>query len=326
MIKDSDAPMLSVIIPVYNTAPYLSKCIDSVLNQSLQDIEVLIINDQSTDGSEIIIQEYARRCHAVKIFSTAKKSLAGGARNIGIEHARGKYIGFVDSDDWIDTNMYSNMIALLEQSGADIGICGVMKEYESPYDVYYKYNYQIENILEGKYAFQLLARQFNQDLSISPIACNKVYKADFLARHHFSFLSDNYNEDDVFNYLCFSKADKVAVTPNTFYHYYQRNSSITHSFSQKHMDDLLDAFNEIKRYMEINDLFDTYKKHYYAYFEKCSGFVFNLLILNEQSMEIQNKYLRYFFKKSQCNLNVQDYLEYCGAQRLRNFFNPTPIK
>ena len=193
--------------------------------------------------------------------------------------------------------MYANMISLLEQSGADIGICGVMKRYASPYDAYYKYNYQIENILEGKFAFQLLARQFNQDLSIKSIACNKVYKSSFLATHNFLFLSNNYNEDDVFNYLCFSKADKVAITPNTFYHYYQRNSSITHSFSQKHMDDLLYAFDEIKMYMEINEIFETYKKHYYAYFEKCSGFVFNLLILNEQSVEVQNKYLQYFFSK-----------------------------
>ena len=77
MIKDSDAPMVSVIVPVYNTAPYIRTCIDSVLNQSLQDIEIIVVNDQSTDGSEIIIQEYAGRYDSIKIFSTTKKSLAG---------------------------------------------------------------------------------------------------------------------------------------------------------------------------------------------------------------------------------------------------------
>jgi glycosyltransferase involved in cell wall biosynthesis len=325
MIKESEAPIVTVIIPVYNTELYLNKCIDSVLNQSLQDVEVLIVNDQSTDNSENIIQEYALRYSAIKTFSTTKKSLAGGSRNIGLQHARGKYIGFVDSDDWIDTNMYLNIVTLLEKSDADIGICGVMKEYESPYDVYHKYNYQIENILEGKFAFQLLARQFNQDLSISPIACNKVYKSSFLKTHNFTFLSNNYNEDDVFNYLCFSKANKVAITPNTFYHYYQRTNSITHSFSQKHMDDLLEAFNEIRKYLEIDKLFKIHKRHYYAYFEKCSAFVFNLLVLNEQSVDAQNKYLQYFFLKSQSSLNISDYLEYCGALRLRNFLNPSPI-
>jgi len=326
MIKDSDNPIISVIVPVYNTEFYLKKCLDSLVNQSLHNIEVLIIDDQSDDGSGKIIQEYRQRYKFMKAFSTSKRSLAGGSRNIGLLHARGKYIGFVDSDDWIDTNMYLKMVSLLEDSKADIAICGVMKEYGSPFDAYYKYDYHIENILDGNYAFQLLAHQFNQDLSISPIACNKVYNANFLKRNDFCFITNNYCEDDVFNYQCLSKANKVAITPNTFYHYYQRNNSITHSFSQKHIDDLVYAFEVIKEYLENDGLFETHKKHYYCYFEKCAAFVLNLLILKENNYEAQTKYLRHFFEKSKLVLNISDYLEHCGVQRLRNFFNPLPIK
>jgi len=326
MISYSDNPILTVIVPVYNTATYLVKCLDSIVNQSLKDIELLIINDQSTDGSEAIIHQYTAKNKAIKSFCTATKTLAGGSRNLGIHHAKGKYVGFVDSDDWIDTNMYEKAIGLLEKSMADIAICGVIKEYESPFDAYYKYTYNVENIIEGRFAFELLTRRFNQDISISPIACNKVYKLSFLRQYKLFFLPNNYNEDDLFNYQCFIKANKVAITPNTFYHYYQRNNSITHSFSKKHIEDLMEAFLVMKEYMERDNLFEPYKNHFYSYFEKCASFVLNLLILKEQNIEIQNKYLQYFLSKSQSFLYTPDYLEYCGAQRLRNLFNPLPIK
>jgi glycosyltransferase involved in cell wall biosynthesis len=326
MINFTDNPILTVIVPVYNTESYLSKCLDSIVNQSLKNIELLIVNDQSTDNSEIIIKEYAKKYNAIKCFSTSSRSLAGGSRNIGLHHAKGKYIGFVDSDDWIDSNMYEKIVELLERTKADIAVCGVMKEYESPFEAYYKYTYETENVIEGSFAFELLTRRFNQDISISPIACNKVYKSNFLRHHKLAFLKNNYNEDDLFNYLCLLYAEKVAITPNTYYHYYQRNNSITHSFSKKHIDDLFEAFAFIKKHIDDNNLFETHKNHYYAYFERCSAFVLNLMIFKEQEVKKQNKYFQYYLSKSQSFLLIPEYFEYCGAQRLRNFFNPLPIK
>lgn len=326
MITHSDNPTLSVIVPVYNTADYLTKCLDSIINQSLKDIEVLIVNDQSTDGSETLMHHYAQKHSAIRCFSTETKSLAGGSRNLGLQNAKGKYVGFVDSDDWIDSNMYNKMVGILEKSQADIAICGVAKEYDSPFDVYYKYTYEIENIIEGSFAFDLLTRRFNQDISISPITCNKVYRLSFLKQYELSFLVNNFNEDDAFNYLCFLNAKKVGIVPDAYYHYYQRNNSITHTFSRKHIDDLLKAFGALKSYLEINKLFEKYKKNYYSYLEKCSAFVLNLMLLKEQSCEIQNQYLQYLLEKSQSFLCFPDYIEYCGAQRLKNFFNPLVIK
>ena len=326
MISSSANPLLSVIVPVYNTEDYLAKCLDSITNQSFKSMELLIVNDRSTDGSEAIIEYYKNKNTAIRTFCTDIKSLAGGARNIGLENAKGKYIGFVDSDDWVDTNMYEKIIALLERSNADIALSGVIKEYESPSDAYYKYTYNSENVIDASFAFDLLTRRFNQDISISPIACNKVYKRSFLKKHNLSFLPNNYNEDDLFNFQCFLKANKIAIAPNTYYHYYQRTNSITHSFSKKHIDDLLDVFAIIKEYLDTNKLFEQHKSHYFSYFEKCSGFVLNLMIIKEQNIEIQNKYLQYFLFKSQPLLWIPDYFEFCGAQKLRNFFNPPPIK
>lgn len=319
-------PLLTVIVPVFNTAGYLAKCLDSVLNQSLKNIEILVINDQCTDGSDEVIQKYKDKHESIKCFATESKSLAGGARNIGLKFASGEYIGFVDSDDWIDSNMYQKLINSLEKSGADIAICGVIKEYENREEAYVKYSYDFENVLDGKFAFELLCNRLNQDIAISPIVCNKVYRKNFLHGNNIEFLENNYNEDDVFNYYCFLKANKVVVTPDAYYHYYQRNNSITHSFSKKHIDDLVDGFGVIKKFLERNGQFELYKNQYYSYFEKCLGFVLNLMILKESDQASQNGYLQYLFGRIHETIFIPDYFEYCGVQRLNRFFNPMPIK
>ena len=325
MVKDY-IPKLTVIVPVYNTDSYLVRCLDSILNQSLKEIEVIIVNDQSTDNSENIILQYLKKHGNTKYFTTNKRCSAGGARNIALNHAKGEYVGFVDSDDWIDSNMYLKLIDLMKKSGAEIGVCGVMKEYNHPFDSSYRYNYDFENIVDGPFALELLTRRRNQDIYISPIVCNKVYNLDFLRRYNLTFLEKSFNEDDVFNYFCFMRTNKVAIAPTIYYHYYQRDSSITHSFSKKHIDDLFGAFTVIKKHLEEQKLFQMQKNNYYAYFEKCFGFVLDLLIVKEPSTLAQDKYLRYIFSHKNFQIIGAEFINYCGALRLRNFFHPPVIK
>ena len=99
-------PYVSVIIPVYNTAPYLRQCLDSVCKQTLQNIEIICINDGSTDNSAEILQQYEEKDSRVCVITQENKGIAV-ARNIGLQYARGQYIGFVDSDDWIEPNMFA---------------------------------------------------------------------------------------------------------------------------------------------------------------------------------------------------------------------------
>ncbi len=326
MIRNSDQPILSVIVPVFNTEAYLQRCIDSIVNQSLQKIEILFVNDQSTDNSESIILANKELNKSIHYFKTETRSLAGGARNIGLAHARGKYIGFVDSDDWIDSNMFERAIWSLETSKADIAVCGVTKEYEASYDYYKKYVYEFENIIEGSFAFNILTGTINQDIAISPIACNKIYRSEFIRYHSFRFPVNNYNEDDVFNYLCFANVKQVAIISNAYYHYYQRENSITHSFSTKHIDDLFDAFEMVKSYLDKNGNFAAHRKNYFSFFERCAGFILNLLLTKEPDIKIQNQYLERFINRAKSVELVGDYLQYCGVKRLRFFINPVIIK
>ena len=120
--------MLSVIIPVYNVEPYLEKCLDSVLKQTYKDMEILIIDDGSTDRSGAISDEYAAKDSRIRVFHTENRGLSA-ARNLGLDNAVGGYIGFVDSDDWIEPDMYEVLLKKAEETGADIVECGVFKEY-----------------------------------------------------------------------------------------------------------------------------------------------------------------------------------------------------
>ena len=113
---------ISIIVPIYNAAPYLRKCLDSVINQTLQNVEIIFVDDGSTDGSSEICQEYAKKDNRIIYFKKENEGLAA-ARQDGIERASGEYIGFVDSDDWLELNMYEKMYAVAKETDADIVFC-----------------------------------------------------------------------------------------------------------------------------------------------------------------------------------------------------------
>lgn len=121
---------VSVIIPVYNTEKFLRKCLDSVCNQTLQDIEIICINDCSTDGSLEILREYAGKDNRIKLIELFENGGAAKARNIGIDIAHGEYIGFVDSDDFVDLDFYEKLYNKAVETGAD-AVKGVYKYSEN---------------------------------------------------------------------------------------------------------------------------------------------------------------------------------------------------
>ena len=114
--------LLSVIVPVYNVNNYLERCINSILEQNYQNMEIILVDDGSTDGSSIICDNYSKRYENIKVIHKQNGGLSS-ARNTGIDNCSGRYISFIDSDDWIDKEMFSEMIAQLEADNSDIVIC-----------------------------------------------------------------------------------------------------------------------------------------------------------------------------------------------------------
>lgn len=120
---------ISIIVPVYNTGIYLKKCINSLLNQTLRDIEIVLIDDGSTDESRDICDEYAKKDDRISVIHKRNEDVSI-ARNIGIKKSKGKYIGFIDSDDWIESNMYQNMYKYIKDYDVDIVFCDAVTVYD----------------------------------------------------------------------------------------------------------------------------------------------------------------------------------------------------
>lgn len=313
-------PTVSIIVPTYNAAPYIERCIESIINQSFKDIEIIVVDDQSTDNTVELLNSYASQCKEIKILNTEKKQMAGGARNIGIDNARGKFISFIDNDDWVDTDFLYHMTRALSDEDADIAICGVKREYDNARSSCVRYEYNTKNIITGKFAISLLSRVLDQDISISAIVCNKLFRSEFLKEGGYRFFENCYNEDDIFIFTAFLDAKKVSITNETYYHQYQRKNSISRSFNKKHIDDLFFAFKEIKKELSSRNLSQKYKEHYYAFFEKCLRYVLESIRLTEQNENAINTHLAYAYSISRDVIPYSEFIEYCGNKRIESFF------
>ena len=158
--------MISVIVPVYKVESYLRQCIDSILNQTYRNLEILLIDDGSPDKCGEICEEYARLDSRIRIFHTGNKGLSA-ARNLGLREAKGEYIGFVDSDDWLESDMYEFLLRRLEETGTNISACGVWKEYLNN-----SISYSIDNGVY--YGVETIRALFH----LSNGMWNKLYKKD----------------------------------------------------------------------------------------------------------------------------------------------------
>lgn len=313
-------PKVSVVIPTHNSSLHIERCLQSVLNQSYKEIEIIVIDDQSSDDTVDKLTEYADRHPRFKLLKTDKLLMAGGARNLGLEIANGQYISFIDSDDWIDTDFLLCMVTAIEKANADIAVCGVKREYMNAKDSTVRYNYNSSNIIDGNFALLLLSRMVDQDVSISAIVCNKLFRSSFISDHELRFFSNCFNEDDIFVFNAFFEADAVAITNKTNYHLFQRRNSASRKFEKKHIDDLFFAFQEIRNLLTRHKLFEEYKQHYYAFFEKCLTYLIETIRLSEQDDRIIDGYFKYAYSLNQDAITMTEFIDYCGNRRLERFF------
>lgn len=219
-LQKSDA-LISVIIPVYNVKSYLKKCINSVLNQTYKNLEILIIDDGSDDGSEILCDQYINQDNRIKVFHKTNGGLSS-ARNYGLRYAEGEFIGFVDGDDYIDSKMYEHLFETMGM-GVELAACGIREEYVRRYKRrYYACNftqgYQIMDNCEAMREL-LLSRAFNFSV------CSKLFKKTLF--DNIAFPEGRSSEDIPVIYEIFSKIDYAANNGYADYHYVHHPESIT---------------------------------------------------------------------------------------------------
>ncbi|MDP9959105.1 glycosyltransferase family 2 protein [Chryseobacterium lathyri] len=230
--------MVSIIVPVYNVENYLAKCLDSLVGQTLQNIEILVINDGSKDRSELVLEEYARKFpDKIKAFAKDNGGLSD-ARNFGIERASGEYIGFVDSDDYVTETMFEEMLEMAEKHQAKMVICNIQKVDQNG-KITQKLT-QIPNMSEKIN----LEDHFSVFSDLSYFACNKLFKKELFDKKRFK--KGIHFEDIQLIPQLLLECDVLAQTQNFHYQYLERTDSITKTHTEKGLD-ILKAVKDVEQ-------------------------------------------------------------------------------
>lgn len=239
MKKIDESPLISIIIPVYNVAPFLSQCIQSVLDQTYTHLEVIIVDDGSTDESPAICDKFAKLDTRIKVIHKKNGGLSD-ARNAGLDIASGDFIGFVDSDDWIENDMYETLYNLLNKYQADISACAHYIEYGTKT----KAVFESKEIITFNHKDAMMA--LIKDKIIRNYVWEKLYKRELF--NNLRFPVGKSFEDAALSYKIFYRANKTVLIQAPKYHYRIRSGSLTNT-----------TFNPIKEFQLVQALHDQYQ-------------------------------------------------------------------
>lgn len=253
-------PKLTIVVPVYNTEKFLEKCLDSVINQTFKDIEIICVNDGSTDGSLHILKKYQMIDDRLKIINKKNGGLSS-ARNVGIEHASGEYIAFVDSDDFLELNTYENLLSYFNLPKVDL-------VYFSTRLVYTEDNNRVHNEKYFEHRYTGLVVLSNEVITTMDVcAWNKIYKLSIIRKYDISFPNGLWYEDNPFFWSYVLVSDSAFFVNDKLYNYLIRTGSIMSYHNQKgkfytktfHELDSLLGFEHLLHFVFKWDLFEKFK-------------------------------------------------------------------
>lgn len=237
--------MLSVIIPAYNVEKYIERCINSVLNQQLKNIEIIVIDDGSKDKTSEICLKICENNKNI-VYKKVENGGCSAARNLGISIAKGKYIAFLDSDDWVDSDMYINMLEEAEKKQADIVICGFKKLNEH------------KNLLSTVKVPKKETKNEYIDCTTEWFSspCNKIYKKDLLEKNSIKFLLNIYTGEDMFfNFISFFYSENIVSLDKPFYNYFMNQNSVSNNY--KNRIDIYSVIKELISFYKRNGVYDA---------------------------------------------------------------------
>lgn len=287
--------LISVIVPVYNVEKYLKKCVDSIVNQTYKNLEIILVDDGATDNSGKICDELVELDNRIKVYHKKNGGLSD-ARNYGVERAAGDYIGFVDSDDYIDAEMYEKLYEAIKKENVDVAECNLKIVYPEKIDLFtdQKY-YQICNKQEYLEEYLKIEKIFGS-------ACVRLTKADIAKK--LKFPVGKLYEDTYYAYDLIGIVDKYVIVDNPYYNYLMRENSITNAKFNPRIFDLIEIVekfhtNVYKNYPSLKEAADCRKM--YAYFS-----VLNSILLEED------------FKNNSFYKQIIDYFKEEYTKLLRN--------
>lgn len=248
---------VSIIIPVYNAEKYLKKCMDSIVNQSLKNIEIICINDASTDNSLKILKSYAKNDQRIHIINNTKNLGAPGAvKNIGLKIAQGEYIGFVDSDDYVDINYFEELYNKAKSNDAEIASCLCL--------AYIQKNNQIKKQINCSEGVLISPKDKEKLISLQGANWNKIYSKKLIEKHNIlCFEQRSIAEDNFFSVITMCIANKISTTSNCCYYYRKHDASITSHKRTKDDFSIFEVYKQIDIWMDKNKFYPKYKQVVY---------------------------------------------------------------
>lgn len=251
----------SIIVPVYNVEPYLNICLKSLINQTFKNFEIICINDGSTDKSLDILNFHAKKDSRLRVVSQENKGL-GATRNVGVQYAKGEYLIFVDSDDWLRTDALEVLDKKLKTQDLDVCLFGYNNFISQ-----YQYNLPTPVLSEVE------KQKFNHIydyMFVNVTAWGKVYKRDFWLKNKITFTENMFFEDNIANAKVFSFAQTCDVCGESLYYYRIHNNSITNSmFSDKKIEDLFQSLEGVLSFLKQQCFYKEIKSSVKTFIQNC---------------------------------------------------------
>ncbi len=227
-----NAPLISIIIPIYKVEQYLRRCLDSIINQTYTNLDIVLVDDGSPDKSPQICDDYAAKDNRITVIHKKNGGLSD-ARNAGLDICKGKFISFVDSDDWVDVNYVKTLFDLLTETNTDIAIGNFLKTNGTKKVPTRPIQHRTLTPTEA------IICCTQRNTPAFAISCSKLYKKELF--NNLRFPVGKYHEDEFTTYLLFYKSTSIAYTSQILYYYYSRETSI---MATQHPYDALEAFEQ----------------------------------------------------------------------------------
>lgn len=291
------APKISVVIPVYKVENFLDRCVQSVINQTLQDIEIILVDDESPDSCPQMCDEYAKQDNRIKVVHKKNEGL-GFARNSGLDVAKGEYVTFLDSDDFVELNAYE--ILYNEACTNQLDICyfqhcryldngtkiykkNLVEEVE-----YIETNNDVQKFLLNMVGAHPTERK-PRDYSMS--VCMGIFKLDIIKNCNIRFVSEREiaSEDLIFHLNLLPRIRKIGILPNVFYNYYINPESITTTYNEQKYLRLIKCIDVVKEFLDRSFEYSTYHGHYYSQILRIYKVILKFESLNENTSKADKK-------------------------------------
>lgn len=316
--KISYTPKVSVIIPVYNVEKYLRECLDSVVNQTLREIEIICVDDGSTDSSLDILKEYASKDNRITVIGQQNLH-AGVARNAGLAVARGEYLSFLDSDDFFELNMFEKMYSKAIETSAEICTCHV-RIYNMSKNTYENCSWGLhDDLIPVKQPFAAKdiyekIYQFNQGW-----VWDKIYKKSFVQKNKVRFQSQRSSNDVFFCFCNLTLATKIIVIPDALVTHRLHVKGSLENTREKSYFNIVNAVTKIKGFLEAKNLYKSVKVSFVNF--AISNIIWNYETLKEPIKTFLLEYINKFYKELFNSINTKQYFNQANYEKMQNILN-----